>query len=263
MEGSPFIKLKHFCISLVFVGLAPFYFDEENNIIYSTFYIKIVFAVEFLITVTCVGIFFEFADMEREASVSTVLLYILLGVFLLKVIIRNVKGIFYNRSIYLMWIQIRETMELCNKHDLRYFSFAMLYWTLFNMVVVTLAPPILNTLIYILSNQKTSDFISISSIYLVNTSYLVAGQEFCLLIHLMSEYFGKLDLILKELTKDSGLIVVKDENIEEIKTVFRCYFSICEAVRKIAANFVMPAIVMIGETMMGFIFHSHNLMLLF
>ncbi|KAK9759294.1 hypothetical protein QE152_g38 [Popillia japonica] len=263
MERSPFIKLKPLCICLLFVGLAPFYFDEQNNIIYSTFYIKIVFAVELLVIVTSIGMILALADMEKAASVSTVLLYILLGVFVLKIIIRNLRGIFYSRSVYLMWVQLEETMELCNRHKIKYFSSIILYWISFTIILAIVFPHIYNLFAYILGYETTSDFISISCMYLVNTPYLAAGQEFYLLVYLMSRYFEELDSNLKKITKGSKLIEPKSDAVEVMKTMCVCYFSICETVKKIAENFVMPAVLIIGECIVVLLIHSHNLMLLF
>lgn len=263
MEKNVFLKLKPLCFWLRIVGLAPFYFDEHNNMIYSTFHIKIVCLIEILAVITSIAILISSTDVETNTSVTKALFFILAGVFVVKIIVRNAKGIFFSKSGYSMWVQVRKTLKLCDKRRINYHNSSVFYMSITGIIAAIIGPPTLNSLLYVTKSLEKHHFVSTTCVYLIHMPYLSAAQEFCYLISLMAGYFKELDLILNKLTKSSKLIKVNDGNLEIINEIQKCYFSVSEAAEKIVNNFALPVLVILGEVMILLLIHSHNVVLLF
>lgn len=260
MEQNFLTQLKPLCVCLQLLGLAPFYFDENNDIIYSTFYIKIMFVLEVLVILTNTAIV-SIGNFKQESQVSKVLACILLGVFILKVVLRNVKGLFYSKSVFNMWIRAKETIEMCNKQKIRYNNSVLAYSAIAALILAILVPVIFNSVVYIKGNMTSNNFICLSCVYIVNMPYLAATQEFHCLITWMSEYYNKLNLTIKELTNCPKTIELKEDTMITVTEMLKCYFATYKAVEDIARNFALPIVLCIGEIIMILLIHSHNMML--
>lgn len=197
---------------------------------------------------------------DRFPSFTTSTL-IVLGIFFVKFVVRHVTNLFFTKSIYALWIGLKESIEFCNNHKIKYYKSAPLYITIAAISLTLVVRLSVNSYLYWNGVISYNNFVCLSCLCVIDVSYFACIHEYLFLISLMSSYLGEIDAALKNSHRNSKLIGSEGEYNARLKGLVKCYIRVCEVVTLICRNFALPAVLSLGEIILILLIHTHNILL--
>lgn len=261
MEQDDFIKMKPLFFFFKIGGLIPFYLDEYNDMISSTFHTKLFAILEIFAAVICVSLSIS-VDMNNEIGVAQMLACTLYAITFLKLIVQDVRRAFFDSHMYEMWISVKECIESCQAHNIRYNSFKLIYCTIPIMVIAIAIHLLFGFYNYHVGNLTFNSYVLFNCICIMDLSCIFSVAEYIFLTWLMRGYFQEMNKIIKQHTATNSSLSA-EEFTKVLNKNLKSYSTLCKTMNTICDNFTLPGLFTLRQIMLMLLVHSHNILLKF